>query len=201
MDERFLKDKFLMHEKHFAIGDRYHIYDESGEPLFYVERERFKLYADVHIYDDERKNRELLQIKDRSVFDINATMEVRDPASGELLGSFKRKGLASLIQRTWQILDSQGNVIGLALEDSLIKALIRRLLGAVSRRFGPVSFLLLPLKTDFIIKLHEREVGKFIRKWTLLDRYVLDLSADPSGEFDRRLAVGLGILLDSAERR
>ena len=195
MDTKFQRDKFLMDEKHFTIGDRYRVYDESEELLFYVERERFKAHADLHLYDDENKTKELLTIKDRSLFDINATMEVMEPDTDELLGSFKRKALASLIRRTWQILDKQGNEIGLAQEDSLIKALLRRLL---TRRLGFLAFL---LKTDFIVKLGEREVGKFIRKWTIRDRYVLDLSADPSRDFDRRLAVGLGILLDSAEGR
>ena len=195
MDPKFQRDKFLMDEKHFTIGDKYRLYDESGELLFYVERERFKAHADIHIYDDENKTRELLKIKDKSLFDINATMEVIDPDTEELLGSFKRKALASLIRRTWQILDRQGNEIGLAQEDSLIRALLRRLLT------GRSAFLAAFIKTDFVIKLNGREIGKFIRKWTIMDKYILDLSADLSGDFDRRLAVGLGILLDSAEAR
>jgi hypothetical protein len=35
----------------------------------------------------------------------------------------------------------------------------------------------------------------------LLDRYVLDLSADTARAFDRRVAVALGIMLDTGERR
>lgn len=195
MDPKFQRDKFLMDEKHFTIGDKYRLYDESGEPLFYADRERFKAHADIHIYDDENKTKELLKIKDKSIFDINATMEIMDPETEALLGSFKRKALASLIRRTWYILDKQGAEIGCVIEDSLIKALLRRLLA------GRLGFLATLIKTDFIIKLDGREIGKFIRRWTIMDRYVLDLSADPSKDFDRRLAVGLGILLDSAEAR
>jgi len=192
MDAKFERDKFLMHEKHFTLGDKYLVYDEMGEPLFYVEREKLKVHADIHLFDDEGKTRELLTIKDRSVFDANATMDVMDVETGQLLGSFKRKALASLLRRTWQIVDSSGATVGYAKEDSLAKALLRRLFRA---RFGAF------LKTDFVVNLGGREVGRFVRKWTIRDRYVLDLSDDSAREFDRRLAVGLGVILDSAEGR
>lgn len=87
-------------------------------------------------------------------------------------------------------MDRNGNEIGHAMEDSIGKALIRRFLP-----FGAL------LKTDFIIEINNKEVGRFIRKWTISDKYILDLSSDPSRLFDRRLAVALGILLDSAEAR
>jgi hypothetical protein len=43
--------------------------------------------------------------------------------------------------------------------------------------------------------------GEFNRKFTLLDRYVLDLSLDPDRTFDRRFALALGVMLDTGERR
>jgi len=121
---------------------------------------------------------------------VNAGMDVKDPATGELIGSFKRDVVSSMLRRTWKIMDRNGNEIGHAMEDSIGKALIRRFLP-----FGAL------LKTDFIIEINNKEVGRFIRKWTISDKYILDLSSDPSRLFDRRLAVALGILLDSAEAR
>jgi hypothetical protein len=44
-------------------------------------------------------------------------------------------------------------------------------------------------------------VGEFRRKLTILDRYVLDLTADRARAFDRRVAVALGVMLDTGERR
>lgn len=192
MSEKFQRDKFLLHEKRFTPGDKYRIYDDCGNPLFYVERERLKVHADIHIYDDESKTREVLTVKDRSVFDFRATMDVVDPETGELLGSFRRKALTSLIRRTWDILDRDGRCVGCAREDSMIKAFLRRLFKG---RF------IFGLKTDFFIRHDGRGVGQFVRKWTIGDRYVLDLSPDSTRCFDRRLAVCLGILLDSAEGR
>jgi uncharacterized protein YxjI len=191
LNAKFQRDKFLLHEKHFTIGDKYQVCDDCEVPLFFVEREKFKVHADIHVYDDESKTREVLTVKDKSVFDFKATMEVVDPETGELLGSLKRNPLLSIIRRTWEIRDRDGNKIGCAREDSILKSLLRRFAG----RYGTM------LKTDFIFSCNGTEVGKFIRRWTIADRYVLDLSGDSSGSLDRRLAVGLGILLDSAEAR
>jgi hypothetical protein len=47
----------------------------------------------------------------------------------------------------------------------------------------------------------EAVLGEFNRKFTLFDRYVLDLSADPDRAFDRRVALALGVMLDTGERR
>jgi len=44
-------------------------------------------------------------------------------------------------------------------------------------------------------------IGDFNRKLTLLDRYVLDLRQDPDRRLDRRVALALGIMLDTGERR
>jgi hypothetical protein len=79
-----------------------------------------------------------------------------------------------------------------AREDSIILSLLRRLLGPL---FGL-------LRTNYIIlDADERLVGEFNRKLTLLDRYVLDLSHDRVRSLDRRIAVGLGVMLDTGERR
>jgi len=59
------------------------------------------------------------------------------------------------------------------------------------------------LRTNFVlVRGADAEIfGEFNRKFTLLDRYVLDLSADPARTFDRRIAVALGVMLDTGERR
>ena len=44
-------------------------------------------------------------------------------------------------------------------------------------------------------------VGEFNRKFTILDRYVLDLSNDSTRALDRRVALAMGVMLDTGERR
>ncbi len=71
-------------------------------------------------------------------------------------------------------------------------SLLRRVLGTF---FGF-------LRTNFLFLGPGGEVlGEFNRKFTLLDRYVLDLTADPERTLDRRLALAAGVMLDTGERR
>mgnify|MGYP006273433707 CR=1 FL=1 len=81
----------------------------------------------------------------------------------------------------------------MAKEDSIVLALLRRFIGVF---FGI-------LRTNFIIVSGrtERVIGEFNRQFTLLDRYVLDLSPDAERYLDRRIAVALGVMLDTGERR
>ena len=68
---------------------------------------------------------------------------------------------------------------------------------------GETFFLFGLLRTNFIIQRpgDDRVIGEFNRRLTFFDRYVLDLSADREHALDRRLAVALGVLLDTGERR
>ena len=81
----------------------------------------------------------------------------------------------------------------MAIEDSIVLSLLRRIIGPF------LGFL----RTNFVlVRGADAEIfGEFNRKFTLLDRYVLDLSADTARTFDRRVAVALGIMLDTGERR
>ena len=62
------------------------------------------------------------------------------------------------------------------------------------------------LRTNFILVVPrggevEAMRGEFNRNFTIFDRYVLDLTRDRPRTIDRRLAVALGVLLDTGEHR
>ena len=57
-------------------------------------------------------------------------------------------------------------------------------------------------RTNFVFVRPDGEVlGEFNRKFTLLDRYVLDVTADDERALDRRIVLATGIMLDTGERR
>lgn len=67
------------------------------------------------------------------------------------------------------------------------------------RRFSDIGDF---LRTNFVIAGPDgRKIGEFIRRFTLTDKYVLDLTSDPARTFDRRIGVALAVLLDTAEGR
>lgn len=190
MHPNFDRDKFLMHQKHLAVARKYHIYDEAMRPLLYVEREKLKLRPSIHIYESDAKKQMIVSIRPRSIIALNPKYDVLDASTHQMIGSLRRLGWRSLFRRRWEILDNTGQLIGQAYEDSALRAFMRRLIP-----FGAF------LKTDFHIEVRGRRVGIFIRKLSIRDKYVLDLTGDQPRSLDRRQAVALGVLLDSAERR
>jgi uncharacterized protein YxjI len=146
----------------------------------------------VSFYTGESRAARLLEIvQDKKVQFITATYTVRD-AEGLVLARFKKNYLFNLFRRKWEVLSPDGRIEWVAREDSIILSLVRR--------FVPFMGL---LRTNFIFQPvgSETVIGEFRRKLTLLDRYVLDLKADRARAFDRRVAVALGVMLDTGERR
>jgi uncharacterized protein YxjI len=146
----------------------------------------------VSFYTSEDKQVCVLEVlQDQKVHFINATFTVLG-ADGTVLGQFRKNYLFNLIRRKWDVLDPFGKVVWVAREDSIILSLVRRL----------VPFMGL-LRTNFIFQRpgSDNVFGEFRRKMTILDRYSLDLTADRARTFDRRIAVALGVMLDTGERR
>jgi hypothetical protein len=117
---------------------------------------------------------------------------VRDP-SGRRLARLWKNYLYNLFRKRWYLKSPDGTILYMAKEDSILLSLLRRFLGPL---FGL-------LRTNFIIVRNgsEEVVGEFNRKFTILDRYVLDLRADIGRSLDRRVALALGVMLDTGERR
>jgi DNA-directed RNA polymerase subunit RPC12/RpoP len=150
----------------------------------------------IDFYADESRSDLLLKIlQDKKFHAIVATYTVLTPA-GELLGRMRKNYLYNVFRKKWDVFGAGGEKIAVAREDSLILSLLRRFLGPF---FGI-------LRTNFVILTpgengQERVRGEFNRKFTVFDRYVLDVSRDRPRVIDRRLAVALGVLLDTGEHR
>ncbi|MFN2571434.1 MAG: hypothetical protein ABR537_07465 [Gemmatimonadales bacterium] len=147
----------------------------------------------VTFYRDESRSERLLDIlQDKKFQPITTTYTVRD-AHGRPLARLGKNWLFNMIRKRWYIWAPDGRLLFLAKEDSVILSLLRRFLGPL---FGLLrtNFIFLPAGTEDVI-------GEFKRKFTILDRYVLDMTADPQRRMDRRIALALGVMLDTGERR
>lgn len=149
----------------------------------------------VTFYRDESKRERLLDIlQDKKFQPITSTYTVRD-ARGRPLARLGKNWLFNILRKRWYVWAPQpdGRLLFLAKEDSVILSLLRRFLGPM---FGLLrtNFIFLPAGTEDVI-------GEFKRKFTILDRYVLDMTADSQRLMDRRIAVALGVMLDTGERR
>ncbi len=147
----------------------------------------------ISFYTDPSMSELVLKtFQDQKVALLNATYTVTD-ADNQLLGTFRKNYFYNIIRKRWYGYNADGSLLVVAKEDSLILALLRRFLGTM---FG-----LLRRNYIFMTPDQESVFGEFNRKFTLLDRYVLNISHDPDHIFDRRMAVALGVLLDTGEKR
>jgi uncharacterized protein YxjI len=149
----------------------------------------------VTFYRDESKRERLLDIlQDKKFQPIMTTYTVRD-ARGRPLARLGKNLLFNFIRKRWYVWapGPDRRLLFLAKEDSVILSLLRRFLGPL---FGLLrtNFIFLPAGSEDVI-------GEFKRKFTILDRYVLDMTADPERLMDRRIALALGVMLDTGERR
>lgn len=147
----------------------------------------------VTFYRDASKRDRLIEVlQDKKWQPITATYTVRD-FRGKPLARFEKNILYNVIRKRWYINGPDGHLQFIAKEDSVILSLLRRFLGPL---FGV-------LRTNFIILRPDSEdvIGEFKRKFTILDRYVLDMTGDPQRLMDRRVALALGVMLDTGERR
>jgi uncharacterized protein YxjI len=147
----------------------------------------------VTFYRDQTKRERLLEVlQDKKFQPITMTYTVRD-ARGRPLAKLAKNWLYNMVRKRWYVYAPNGQLLFLAKEDSVILSLLRRFLGPL---FGLLrtNFVFLPAGSEDVI-------GEFKRKFTILDRYVLDMTADPQRIMDRRIALALGVMLDTGERR
>jgi uncharacterized protein YxjI len=151
---------------------------------------RFGRQRDILFYRDASKAEELLVVRQDQVATLlEHTYTVAEP-QGRVLAHFKKNPLTTLYRTKWVCDAPDGRCLAVAIEDSLLSALIRRYV----IRLTPMNFVFRRGDTEQVI-------GRFNREFTLLDRYVLDVSQDRAETLDRRVAVALGVILDTGERR
>jgi hypothetical protein len=151
----------------------------------------------VTVYRDDTRSLVRLRIlQDQRFAVLMRSYTVATPA-GEVLARLRKQYIHNILRKRWYVETPAGLRVAMAIEDSVVLSLLRRVLGSF---FGI-------LRTNFVL-VHlgaggdEGVVfGEFNRKFTILDRYVLDLGGDPERRLDRRVALALGVMLDTGERR
>ncbi|MBZ4417874.1 hypothetical protein [Myxococcus sp. RHSTA-1-4] len=187
---RFGQTRYMIRRKFFKLfGGAFHIYDEAGNVAFYSKMKAFKLKEDLRIYSGEDMREELLTIKARSILDFGATYDVTDPGTGERVGALRRKALRSILRDQWLILDANDQEVGTIEEDSMVMALVRRLL------------------TNLIPQTFSGAVGgtpvlTFTQRFNpFIQKIDLDFSMDAGRKLDRRLGIAAAVLLCAIEGR
>ena len=193
--DRFSRRTYVLKKQFFKmLGASFRIYDENAENpdglLFFSKQKAFKLKEEIRLWTGEDMSREVLSIKARRMLDISATYDVTDSTTSQKVGALRRKGLKSMLQDEWLILDAQDREIGMIKEDSTVLALIRR--------FIEMASLLIPQSFHGFVGnnpvcVFKQNANPFLAK------IHVDFSADTGNLLDRRLGIAAAVLLCAIE--
>ncbi|MEQ8822069.1 MAG: hypothetical protein RLY93_17675 [Sumerlaeia bacterium] len=148
-------------------------------------------YRDIDIYTDESLAWRVMAITQDNKMGLYRQYTLWDCLGGKV-AVLRRDTIRSIIRREWLAEAPNGDFLFRCREDSWVRAALRRYLGTL---YGL-------LRTNFNFEHGDGTVfGVYNRKLTLIDEYVLDLSGDPARHMDRRAALAMSILLDTAEMR
>jgi uncharacterized protein YxjI len=197
-------DQFVLRQRIRPIVNQYEFSlpgadGQPGEPISFVEQQRFKFKEDIRFYADDTKQRELLRINARQRFDPRARYDVT-AADGTKIGEIQKLFGASLLRSTYTVFDAEGNEVARASEKSLAVALFRRLVDLVPYVGGFSDWLPIPYHFDF--KRGDTLLGTHTRQaWKFRDTYTIDMSGDPQRTLDRRLILAIAVGMDALQAR
>jgi len=183
-ESKFELDKYVIRQK-FLTLTQYYVTDDKDERLFAVER-RLRSWGmgDVLFYDDEKQTGHALRVVREGLIDAFSRFRDED-ADGHVVGYVRGRGFASLLLRTWSLLDSQGKQIGSVAREHPLAA---------------ITDLGLLRHAGFRFFIGDSLVARLTLHGMLRPYHVLDLTFDAQRRFDRRLALGVAVLLDTAAR-
>ncbi len=184
----FQHRRYLFRKKVFVLfGGAFHVYDESGNLVFYSKQKAFKLKEDFRVYSDESQARELITIKTPQVLDIGATYYVTDATTGEAVGAVRRKGLKSIVKDEWIFLSDDGREIGMLTESSMAAAILSRFINLIPQTYS-----------IFAQGRNIAEIKQEFNPFAL--KYAMTID-DREPPIDQRLLIAAGILIAAIEGR
>lgn len=186
-------EQYTISRKFFKLfGASFRILDPRGQVVGFCKQKAFKLKEDLRIYTDESMSTELVSIKARNIIDLGATYDVTLP-SGQVIGSLRRKGLASTFLRdSWLIFNTTGKQIAYLEEESGLLSVLRRY----------VEFIAFLSPQKFVLRSDEgREIARFRTHFNpFLYRLSVTILADDD-ELDDLMILVVGCLVAAIEGR
>ena len=96
--------------KLLALASQIYIRDANGHLLGYVKQKLFKFKEEINVFADEGQTQHLFTIKADRIIDFSAGYNFT-AASGQPLGSVKRRGMRSIFKANYEVYDQNGNQV------------------------------------------------------------------------------------------
>ena len=126
--------------KFWTLGQQVQVLDSLGNIVCHVKQKAFKLKEDVLVFADEGQTQQVCRIQADRVLDFSANYTITLP-DGRTIGKVKREGMKSLWKSSYQMLDANGNQVGLIHEENpwikIADALVGEIpiVGMIAQRF------------------------------------------------------------------
>lgn len=195
---------YLIHQKIQPIVNQYVVYEatdtaEPGRMVGFAQQKRFSFKEKFTVYTDDSKQAVAFEIQARQVLDFGARYDVFDD-SGTLLGTLGKDFKSSLLRSTWFVYQPGQEEIPaiVAQERNKTLAIVRRIWGFLPY-IGDVPFFV-RYHFDFTETTSQAVVASYEKTTTILDHYKLTVQEN-ADQFDPRILISLGIMLDALQRR
>ncbi len=201
-----MKPRLIVEQKITAFVNQYRVFatdaDGNKENLVaFAQQKRLAFRERVDFYSDESKQQLVFTLRAEKVMDVHGRYFIDDP-QGSRVGAFRKEFAKSLLNSTWNIIDTSDQPVLVISESNQFLAISRRFAGWI-----PFVGDLLDLLTNFF-KYHfsfrdtsGAEVGMY-RKTTLFrDHYRLDMTDEAYTSQDWRTLAAFAVALDSLQSR
>jgi uncharacterized protein YxjI len=195
-------NRLLIQQVFKPIGNEYRISvplpgsKDEGAPILFVKQKKLSFREDIRFRLSPDDEGHLFMIKSKSVFEFRGRHEVLD-SEGNVIGLLEKDFTRSLLRSHWRVRDVSGTELLETHESSWTIALLRRVVGLLPEWLAPLG--LIPF--NFVLRREGREVGTYRRVLgKLRDRYVLEVTPEVA-DVDRRLLVAFAVGLDALQDR
>ncbi len=175
--------------KVFSTDYAWTIYNLENKEVFYCKQDDSSK-ADISIYADQSKQKEVLIVKTKEFIDFSAHYDIFDPIRNIKIGAVRRKKIKFLGKDEWVIMNKDDMSIGLAKE-------YRTALGLLFKYSRPMWY-----KPKYILSISELQIGTFKKHRSYFGlKTSLDFSQDVSNLLDRRMGIAIALLLCGIGKR
>lgn len=198
--------RLIVEQKLTAFVNRYEIYTANsdgsrGEMIAFAQQRRLAIKERVEFYTDQFLTEKLFSFRAEKVMDVHGRYFVEDKDE-KLIGMFRKDFQKSLLNSTWNILDTNDKTQLIVNENNQTLAIVRRFGGFIPIVGEIIEIISALLRYHFVFKDKQGNKQGIYTKTTLFrDHYRLEMSDKSYQAADWRVFAAMAVALDALQSR
>lgn len=201
-----MKPRLIVKQKITAFVNRYEVYaandnGEQGELVAFAEQKRLAFKERVDFYADADKKKHAFVMRAEKVMDVHGKYFIENE-KGERIGAFKKEFAKSLLNSTWNIIDSKDRPVLIISESNQAIAILRRFLQWIPIVGDILDLVMNFFKYHFVFRDNNgKEQGKYVKTTLFRDFYRLEMTDEIYDSQDWRTLAAFAVALDALQSR